>query len=207
MKVEIIKGSDGLPVVRVTDPYGVAQNQSCEDMHQARTYASGFQDGYNTAMNVLGHLQRWCSTSDTIAMDNAEADARAAAKGNPNPPFVVGGHEFDDEDSNLAGDGNYPPFYIFDTARQQNLPGSYSRRDTAQLAADKLNEASMAGVIPRPIVLALFERIDTAKAMVSNGEFHGGALTDIAGEFLQALGSLRTDYTQEELVDDYLESI
>ena len=139
MKVEIIKGSDGLPVVRVTDPYGVAQNQSCEDMHQARTFASGFQDGYNAAMNVLGHLQRWRSTSDTIAMDNAEADARAAAKGNPNPPYVVDGHEFDDEDSNLTGDGNFPPFYVFDTERQRNLPGRHPTREAAQALADALN--------------------------------------------------------------------
>lgn len=204
MKVEIIKGHHGKPAVRISLLDGRTDEMHCDDMKQAITYANGFQDGYNAARDILGKVSRWSWTREVNDLQEAE---RAAAKGNPNPPFVVDGHEFDDEDSNLAGDGNYPPFYIFDTARQQNLPGSYSKRENAQFIADKLNEASMAGIIPRPIALALFKRSDLSRADLGDGRLHEGEVVQLAREFIQALGSLRTDYTQEELVDDYLESI
>lgn len=59
---------------------------------------------------------------------------------NPNPRFVVDGHEYPNADSNLAGDGQYPPFRIFNTDKQDYLPGKFNLRASAEAVAAKLNE-------------------------------------------------------------------
>jgi hypothetical protein len=48
--------------------------------------------------------------------------------------FCVDGHEFADSDSAFAGDGQFPPFVIFDIDAQENLPGYYATREQAEQA-------------------------------------------------------------------------
>lgn len=50
---------------------------------------------------------------------------------NPNPKYVVDGHEHDHPDSSLAGDGQYAPFYIFDTDAQDYVGGPFTSRAEA----------------------------------------------------------------------------
>lgn len=58
---------------------------------------------------------------------------------NPNPRYVVDGHEFENADSNLMGDGTFPPFLIFNTDAQDHLPQTYQTRGAAEAALLKLN--------------------------------------------------------------------
>ena len=55
--------------------------------------------------------------------------------------YIVDGHEFADPESAFLGDGEYPPFVVFDALAQQNLPGEYATREVAQDVADALNFA------------------------------------------------------------------
>lgn len=59
------------------------------------------------------------------------------------PRYCVDGLEFDDPDSNYTGDGQFPPFVVFDVTRQENLPGHYDTREKAEqaLVAHVLQEA------------------------------------------------------------------
>jgi hypothetical protein len=54
--------------------------------------------------------------------------------------YVVDGHEFPNEDANLMGDGEYPPFLVFDVDAQDYVGGTYPTRDAAQVEATRLNE-------------------------------------------------------------------
>ena len=54
--------------------------------------------------------------------------------------YCVDGHEHDHPDANLCGDGQYPPFMVFDIEGQDWLPGVYITREAAQEEADRLNE-------------------------------------------------------------------
>jgi hypothetical protein len=53
--------------------------------------------------------------------------------------YSVDGHEFENEESNLAGDGQFPPFRIFDINAQDYLPGIYASRADAELICGMLN--------------------------------------------------------------------
>lgn len=55
-------------------------------------------------------------------------------------PYHVDGHEHDDLDSPLTGDGKFGPFCVFDPDAQEWLPGTYATREEAQAEADRLNE-------------------------------------------------------------------
>lgn len=68
-----------------------------------------------------------------------------------NARFVVDGHEFANEESAFTGDGQYPPFVVFDVAKQENLPGEYPTRGQAQAAADKANRLGV-GVVQPPVL-------------------------------------------------------
>ncbi|WP_425902475.1 hypothetical protein [Agrobacterium radiobacter] len=46
--------------------------------------------------------------------------------------FCVDGHEFENEESALAGDGEFAPFRIFDIENQDYLPGTYPTREEAE---------------------------------------------------------------------------
>jgi hypothetical protein len=46
--------------------------------------------------------------------------------------FCVDGHEFENEESALAGDGRFAPFRIFDIKNQDYLPGTYQTREEAE---------------------------------------------------------------------------
>lgn len=48
------------------------------------------------------------------------------------PRYCVDGLEFDDPDAPYAGDGQFPPFVIFDIEKQENLPGEYDSRVEAE---------------------------------------------------------------------------
>jgi hypothetical protein len=91
----------------------------------------------------LQNLLKWDTdliASDPIAYQIDQENARAAiAKAtNPNPRYVVDGHESTDEESAWAGDGQFPPFAIFDTQEQRNLVPFYPTRKAAELAMKKL---------------------------------------------------------------------
>lgn len=57
---------------------------------------------------------------------------------NPNPKYCVDGHEYPNEESCLAGDGQYKPFRIFDTDAQDYLPGVFDTREEAEAALAKM---------------------------------------------------------------------
>lgn len=61
---------------------------------------------------------------------------------NLNRHLVVDGHEFDDSESAYAGDGQFPPFVIFDVDAQANLPGQWARREAAQFVVDMIEKAA-----------------------------------------------------------------
>ena len=63
--------------------------------------------------------------------------------------YCVDGHEFENHDSELLGDGQFPPFYIFDIQEQDNLPGSYPTRKEAEAVMQKLIPVDDA----RPVVI------------------------------------------------------
>lgn len=63
------------------------------------------------------------------------------------PRYVVDGHEFPNEESNFLGDGEYPPFVIFDVDRQENLPGEYGTRTEADQAAALKNAETQRWVV------------------------------------------------------------
>jgi hypothetical protein len=50
------------------------------------------------------------------------------------PNLCVDGRESDDIDAPYAGDGQFPPFVIFDIDGQRNLPGEYASRGRADAA-------------------------------------------------------------------------
>jgi hypothetical protein len=54
--------------------------------------------------------------------------------------FVVDGHEFPNEESSLLGDGEYPPFWVFDVEEQEYLGVNHLTRAAAQEVADRVNE-------------------------------------------------------------------
>lgn len=49
--------------------------------------------------------------------------------------YCVDGHEFSSRNSEMLGDGKYPPFRIFDMQEQRNLPGEYRTREDAESIA------------------------------------------------------------------------
>ena len=53
--------------------------------------------------------------------------------------YAVDGREFNTDDSPLAGDGKFGPFYVFDIDAQDYLPGTYTTREDGQKVADLLN--------------------------------------------------------------------
>jgi hypothetical protein len=53
--------------------------------------------------------------------------------------YCVDGHEFENAESNLAGDGQFPPFWIFDIQAQDYVGPTYETREAAQAECDKLN--------------------------------------------------------------------
>lgn len=55
--------------------------------------------------------------------------------------FVVDGHEFENAESELMGDGKFPPFYVFDVSGQENINVEFSTRKLAQDVADACNAA------------------------------------------------------------------
>jgi hypothetical protein len=57
----------------------------------------------------------------------------------PTPAYCVDGHEFPNEDSGLIGDGQFPPFRVFNIEAQDYEPGTYPTRAEAQVEADRLN--------------------------------------------------------------------
>jgi hypothetical protein len=67
----------------------------------------------------------------------AEYDARRKLA---HPRFVVDGHESEDDDALLLGDGEYPPFLVFDTLRQQYVPGLHTSRAQAEAIAAYFNQ-------------------------------------------------------------------
>ena len=50
------------------------------------------------------------------------------------PSFCVDGHEYDDPESNMLGDGQWAPFRVFDINAQGYLPGEYNTRQEAEEA-------------------------------------------------------------------------
>lgn len=54
--------------------------------------------------------------------------------------LCVDGHEFSNEDSSWLGDGQFPPFAVFDIDAQENLLPFYATRLEAEQAMARLSE-------------------------------------------------------------------
>jgi hypothetical protein len=67
-----------------------------------------------------------------------EREDRKATQMSKKRNLCVDGHEFDNPESNWAGDGEFPPFVVFDIDAQENLPPYYATRSQAQLAMERL---------------------------------------------------------------------
>lgn len=52
--------------------------------------------------------------------------------------LCVDGHEFPDSESNWAGDGQFPPFAVFDIDAQTNLQPYYATRAQAEIAMQRI---------------------------------------------------------------------
>lgn len=52
---------------------------------------------------------------------------------------VVDGHEFPDEESNLLGDGKFPPFRIFDVEAQDYVGDKFETRIEAEVECRRMN--------------------------------------------------------------------
>ncbi len=50
----------------------------------------------------------------------------------PAERFCVDGHEYDDPDSALAGDGEHAPFYVFDIDQQAYVTGPLPTKEAAE---------------------------------------------------------------------------
>jgi hypothetical protein len=48
--------------------------------------------------------------------------------------YCVDGHEFENADSEMLGDGNFPPFVVFNISKQENEPGEFATREDAEAA-------------------------------------------------------------------------
>lgn len=56
-----------------------------------------------------------------------------ALSGQTSPlPFTVDGHTHASPDSDLQGDGQFPPFYVFDQNNQKNIAGPFQSRNRAE---------------------------------------------------------------------------
>lgn len=77
------------------------------------------------------------------APDVGEPDAGEPDAGEPGERlwFCVDGYETESRESNLAGDGAFPPFLIFNPPAQDYMPGAYPTREEAEAVADYLNRA------------------------------------------------------------------
>lgn len=56
--------------------------------------------------------------------------------------LCVDGHVSPDSESAFVGDGQFPPFAVFDIDAQQNLQPYYATRAQATLAMDRILEES-----------------------------------------------------------------
>lgn len=119
---------------------------------------------------------------------------------NPNPRYCVDGHEFNNVDSEMAGDGQFAPFRVFDTKAQDYLPGTYATRvdaeraipatsavwnddDSARASAEGWNVFEVHGgsddgyyMIEREDIAAAFANDDRAIAHVEREASHGSEL-------------------------------
>ena len=58
---------------------------------------------------------------------------------NPNPRYVVDGHMYPNEESDFAGDGEFPPFGVFDVEAQDYILPFYDTREAAEAALAVIN--------------------------------------------------------------------
>jgi len=126
-----------MPAPFIAAPAMLAALQEAQDI--ARLDA----DDGDLALSALSEIRA------TLA--HAIAAATGTPTGNPNPKYVVDGHEYDDPDAPLAADGEFAPFFVFDTDLQHNIAGPFETRDEAQALADSLGGTPTgegAGAIP-----------------------------------------------------------
>ncbi len=70
-----------------------------------------------------------------------ETKLAEVAPTNPNGVrYCVDGHEFPNEDSEMLGEGAYPPFLIFDIEAQDYLPHPYPSRNEAESELRRLED-------------------------------------------------------------------
>ena len=79
----------------------------------------------------------WVKSTATTSYTLADAMLKAR-EAKPPARYCVDGCEFGDPQSSYAGDGQFPPFVIFDIEAQQNLPGHYATRAQAEAALAKV---------------------------------------------------------------------
>ncbi len=74
------------------------------------------------------------------------------------PRYCVDGLEYGDPDSPYHGDGQFPPFVIFDIQAQANLPGEYATRAEAEAALAMIDGTPTAQPDLAAALADLFER-------------------------------------------------
>jgi hypothetical protein len=112
--------------------------------------AEAFTDAMGVALDVHDgvHQQLWAKAWQQVR-EGLATQPSVEAKGadrkmenlNSDGRFCVDGHEFPDSESNWMGDGQYPPFAVFDIVEQKNLLPYYLTRKQAEQAMDKLIES------------------------------------------------------------------
>lgn len=91
--------------------------------------------------------------------------------------YCVDGLEFNDPDAPYAGDGQFPPFVIFDIAEQENLPGHYQTRQEAEEALDKLKRDKLQEALA--IALTPAERQLLLKALKAHKSIPSGMIREV----------------------------
>lgn len=106
---------------------------------------SKYIEGANVALNVLEAIR---ATNPELIADNMRDGwgmnklraVLAQPQATEGRRLCVDGHEFPDSESNWAGDGQFPPFAVFDIDAQENLLPYYLTRKQAEAAMDRLME-------------------------------------------------------------------
>jgi hypothetical protein len=76
-------------------------------------------------------------------IENGDVQLLEAAGVPEHGRFIVDGHEFEDPESCLLGDGMHPPFMIFDQEEQRYIPARFSLRFEAETIARLINTYAM----------------------------------------------------------------
>lgn len=135
---------------------GDALYPACSDLiAQTRLLPVGepCPDGWRVLSGNASHSE----IGRVLLRDEWEGDAPDVGEPDAGEPgerlwFCVDGYETESRESNLAGDGAFPPFLIFNPPAQDYVPGAYPTREEAEAVADYLNRAVASYPVGEPDV-------------------------------------------------------